>query len=117
VRTALESLALRFRVALEQLESIAGRRLSPIHIVGGGSQNRLLNQLTADATGRPVIAGPVEATAMGNIIVQAVARGFIGSLQEGRELVRRGAGVREYEPRDTAPWDEAFERFVRLPAQ
>mgnify|MGYP005836382691 FL=1 len=117
VRTALESLALRFRMALEQLESIAGRRLSPIHIVGGGSQNRLLNQLTADATGRPVIAGPVEATAMGNIIVQAVARGDIGSLREGRELVRRGAGVREYQPRDTAPWDEAYERFVRLPAQ
>ncbi|MDI7276905.1 MAG: rhamnulokinase family protein [Anaerolineae bacterium] len=115
VRAALESLALRFRAALEQLESIARRGLSPIHIVGGGSQNNLLNQFTADATGRPVIAGPVEATAMGNVIVQAVARGYIGSVREGRELVRRATDVREYEPGDTARWDQAYERFLRLP--
>ena len=116
VRCALESLALRFRAALEQLEEITGRHLSPIHIVGGGCRNELLNQFAADATGRPVLAGPVEATAMGNIIVQAVARGYLRSLQEGRDLVRRSIDLRTYEPKDTARWDEAYSRFKRLPA-
>ncbi len=116
VRCALESLALRFRAALEQLEEITGRRLSPIHIVGGGCRNALLNQFAADATGRPVVAGPVEATAMGNIIVQAMARGYVASLQEGRDLVRRSVEPAVYEPQDTARWDEAYARFQSLPA-
>ena len=116
VRCALESLALRFRAALEQLEEITGRRLGPIHIVGGGCQNELLNQFTADATGRPVLAGPVEATAMGNAIVQAIACGYVKSIQEGRDLVRRSVEPRAYEPRDTGRWDEAYARFQALPA-
>jgi rhamnulokinase len=116
VRCALESLALRFRAALEQLEEITGRRLGPIHIVGGGCRNGLLNQFAANATGREVLAGPVEATAMGNIVVQAVARGYLGSLQEGRELVRRSIDLETYEPKDTARWDEAYALFRRLPA-
>ncbi len=116
VRCALEGLALRFRAALEQLEEIVGHRLSTIHIVGGGCKNELLNQFTADATARPVLAGPVEATATGNVIVQAVARGYLRSLQEGRDLLRRTLDLRVYEPRDSARWDEAYERFRRLPA-
>src|SRR5262249_50727506 len=82
VRCALESLALKYQTVLECLEEIGGRRVEVIHIVGGGSRNALLNQLTADACQRPVIAGPVEATVLGNVLMQARACGEIGSLQE-----------------------------------
>ncbi|MGQ9682488.1 MAG: rhamnulokinase [Anaerolineae bacterium] len=115
VRCALESLALRFRAAVEQLESITSRPLGVIHIVGGGSRNELLNQFTADATGRPVVAGPVEATAMGNIAVQLMGLGHLHSVQEARDLVRRSVAPKTYEPHDSAPWDEAYERFRTLP--
>jgi rhamnulokinase len=116
VRCALESLALMYRKTLGQLESIVGRRLDPIHIVGGGAQNTLLCQFAADATGRRVVAGPVEATAIGSILMQAMALGHIRSLKEGREIVRRSFEVVSYEPQKTAAWewDEAFARFVKL---
>ncbi len=114
VRCALESLALRYRAALKQLEEIVGHRLGAIHIVGGGGKNALLNQFTADATNRPVYAGPVEATATGNIIVQAVARGYLKSVQEGRDLLRRTCDLQVYEPKDTARWDDAYGRFQAL---
>ena len=85
-----------------------------MHIVGGGTQNRLLCQLTAHATGRQVIAGPVEATAIGNVIVQAIALGQLGSLAQGRELIRRSFEVVTYEPApDRSHWDEAYERLLR----
>src|SRR5207245_4249510 len=87
VRCALESLALRYRWVLERLEELVGRRLDVIHIVGGGSQNTLLCQLTADACNRPVHAGPVEATAIGNVLVQALGLRLLGSLAEAREVV------------------------------
>ena len=109
-----QSLALRYRAALEQLEEITGRHLGAIHIVGGGGKDVLLDQFTADATGRPVYAGPVEATATGNIIVQAVARGYLKSVQEGRDLLRRSCDLKAFEPRNTAPWDEAYGRFQAL---
>ena len=115
VRCALESLALRFRAAVEQLESITGRPLGVIHIVGGGARNELLNQFTADATGRPVVAGPVEATAMGNIAVQLIGLGHLRSVQEARDLVRRSVAPKTYEPQDAAPWDESYARFRALP--
>jgi len=114
VRCALESLALKYRWVLEKLERMTGRGLWAIHVVGGGSQNALLCQLTADATRRPVIAGPSEATAMGNILMQALARGRIGSLAEGREVVRRSCEVVSYEPRDGAGWDDAYARFLAI---
>ncbi len=114
VRCALESLALKYRWVLEKLEVMTGRTVRAIHVVGGGSQNGLLCQLAADATRRPVIAGPVEATAMGNIVMQALARGRIGSLAEGREVVRRSCEVVTYEPRDNAGWDDAYERFLAI---
>ncbi|MCR4407120.1 MAG: rhamnulokinase [Anaerolineae bacterium] len=114
VRCALESLALKYRWVLERLEEILGRRLEPIHIVGGGAQNRLLNQLTADATGRQVVAGPIEATAAGNVLVQAMALGYIGSLEEGRRIVRRSFDVVTYEPAGRAEWDEAYSRFLAM---
>jgi rhamnulokinase len=114
VRCALESLALKYRWVLERLERMLGRRLETIHIVGGGSQNRLLCQFAADATQRPVIAGPVEATALGNILLQAIARGRIGSLDEGREVVRRSSEMHAFEPSSLAGWDDAYARFTAL---
>ncbi len=113
-RTVFESLALKYRFVLERLEELVERRLETVHIVGGGSQNRLLSQFTADATGRPVIAGPVEATAAGNALMQLLALGELRSLEEGRELVRRSFQTELYEPRDTSRWDEAYQRFSTI---
>jgi rhamnulokinase len=117
VRCALESLALKYRWVLERLEEILERRLEPIHIVGGGTQNRLLNQLTADATGRQVVTGPIEATAAGNVITQAMALGHIGSLDEGRQVVRNSFDVSTYEPIAEAGWDEAYSRLLGIMEQ
>lgn len=118
VRCILESLALKYRQVLYQLQGLTGKTIEVIHIVGGGSQNALLSQLTADATDRTVIAGLVEATALGNVLVQALAAGRLGTLEEGRLLVQRSFAPVVYEPRPhaTAAWDEAFERFVSLTA-
>jgi rhamnulokinase len=112
VRAALEGLACSYRLAIEQLERIRGRRVDAIHVVGGGAQNRLLCQLTADACARPVLAGPVEATALGNVLAQAVATGSCSSWSEARELVRRGFPPTLYTPHETAPWDSACARFT-----
>ena len=117
VRCALESLALAYRRVLEPLEDMLGHTYASIHIIGGGSKNRLLNQFTADATGRPVVAGPAEATSIGNILVQALAMGHIASLEEGREVVRRSFEVTTYEPGERVEWDEAYERYVELVSQ
>lgn len=114
VRCCLESLALKYRWCVDRLEEITGARIRTIHIVGGGSRNVLLNQFTADATGRAVHAGPIEATAMGNILVQAMGRGQLGDLNELRGVVARSFPVTVYEPRDTRAWEEARERFERL---
>ncbi len=117
IRCALESLALQYRWVLEKLEIMSGEPLRTIHIVGGGSQNQLLCQLAADATRRVVEAGPVEATAMGNILMQALARGRIASLDEAREVVRRSFEVTTYEPGAAAGWDDAYARFLAIKAQ
>ena len=84
IRAALDSLALKYRVIIERMESLRGSKIGQINVVGGGVQNELLCRLTADVTGRPVIAGPVEATAIGNVLVQAMGLGAIASLEEGR---------------------------------
>jgi rhamnulokinase len=116
VRCVLESLALKYRWVLERAEEITGRRAEVIHVVGGGVQNTLLCQLTADATRRPVRAGPVEATALGNLMVQAYARGYLGSLEEIRAAVRGSSvEVHDYQPTGSAnEWDEAYERLRRV---
>jgi rhamnulokinase len=111
-RCVFESLALKYRHAVEQAENLAGRAIGTINVVGGGSQNSLLCQLTADATRRPVLAGPVEATALGNLMVQAYARGHLASLQEMREAVRRSVEVQEYEPQGAE--DERQEAYEKL---
>ncbi|HEY7116254.1 MAG TPA: rhamnulokinase family protein [Tepidisphaeraceae bacterium] len=110
VRTCLESLALTYRKTIEGLEEVLGRRIAVIHIVGGGTQNELLNQMTADACGRPVAAGPVEATAIGNMLVTAIALGEIGDLAQGRQIVRDSFDVKRYEPKNAAAWEEAYGR-------
>lgn len=114
VRCALESLALQYRKTLKELENLTGHTIEHLHIVGGGSQNSLLNQFTANATGIPVIAGPVEATALGNIMVQAITSGELPSLSAGRALVASSFGAATFEPRECASWSLAAERFSRL---
>jgi rhamnulokinase len=114
VRCALESLALCYRWVLDKLEQLTGKRLEAIHVVGGGSQNMLLNQFTADACNRPVLAGPVEATAIGNVLVQAVGLGVLGSLAEAREVVRQSFEVRTFTPRNPEAWQGPYERFAAL---
>jgi rhamnulokinase len=110
-RAALESLALRYRVCLGGLEELLGYRLETIHIVGGGVQNALLCQMTADACQRPVIAGPIEATALGNIISQMVSLGRFSSIAEGRRWMRSMSDIVQYEPRYGGEWDKAAERL------
>jgi rhamnulokinase len=117
VRCALESLALRYRWTLGALEELVGHRLEIVRIVGGGSQNRLLCQLTADACQRPVITGPVEATALGNVMVQAMATGHLGSLAEAREAVAASIAQEHFTPGPAAGWDDAYGRFQQLVAQ
>jgi rhamnulokinase len=114
VRCALESLAMKYRWVLERLEILLGRKMEVIHIVGGGTKNRLLNQLTANATGRPVITGPVEATAIGNLLMQGIALGEIASADEAREIVCRSFDVETFEPAPEGDWDAAYERLVKL---
>lgn len=113
-RCALESLALTYRKTLEQLEKILGRRLGPVHLVGGGTQNNLLCQFAADATGRTVIAGPAEATAIGNVMMQAMATGHIKSLEQGRAIIAKSFDVAIYEPSRTDDWDKAYKIFLKL---
>jgi rhamnulokinase len=113
-RTIFESLALRYRQVLESLETLLGRKLEIIHIVGGGSRNRLLNQFVADATGRTVIAGPSEATAMGNILIQAMGAGELSELAEMRKIVRNSAGLETFMPYATPAWNHAYEKFREI---
>lgn len=117
VRCALDSLALKYREVLSEMESLLGHQLSPLHIVGGGSRNALLCQLAANATRREVHAGPVEATTAGSIMMQAIAAGDLGSVADGRETVRRSFGVSVYEPQADAALDEAYGRLMKMSNQ
>jgi sugar (pentulose or hexulose) kinase len=114
-RCVLESLALAYRRTLDELERILGRRLDPVQLVGGGAQNRLLCQCAANAMHRTVIAGPVEATAVGNTCMQAMALGHLGSLRDARALVRKSFETVTYLPKDRERWEDAYVRFRALP--
>lgn len=114
IRCLLESLALKYRLVIEELGAIRERPLSKVHVIGGGSRNALLCRFTADATGLPVLAGPAEATAAGNILVQAMALGRLASPAEIRSVVRRSFGLESYEPSGNAEWDRAYARFREL---
>ncbi|HSA02062.1 MAG TPA: rhamnulokinase family protein, partial [Candidatus Paceibacterota bacterium] len=114
VRCATDSLALKYRKVLGWLEELTGNRIEVIHIVGGGSKNLLLNQMTANACQRPVVAGPVEATVLGNLMVQVRAAGEIGSLAEMRQAIRASSELVTFPPKDSSVWDQAAERFDAL---
>ena len=114
VRSALESLALKYRWVLEKLEFVKGEAIDTIHIIGGGTQNKLLCQFTADATKRQVIAGPVEATSIGNLLVQMASCGAIGSITEGREIIAESSELIYFEPTDSTQWDQVYYRFLEI---
>ena len=107
----MESLAFKYRSVLESLEELTGRRFDEIRVVGGGARNRLLNQFTADATGRTVIAGPVEATALGNVAMQMLATGAVTSLGEARAIIDRSFPVERFDPTETDRWEPHYQRF------
>jgi rhamnulokinase len=113
-RGIYESLALQYRRVMEMLEELQGKKIEVLHIVGGGSQNALLNQFTADAIGKPVLVGPMEATALGNIAVQAIAVGEFKNLAAARLAVKNSFAMQEFFPRDSTPWNEACRYFINL---
>ena len=110
----LDSLALRYASVIDTIETLTGRSIPGLHIVGGGSQNLYLNQATANATARPVLAGPVEAAAAGNLIVQAIASGEVASLADGRQLLTRVQPPHRFVPRDEVAWAEARKRYREI---
>ncbi len=113
-RCIYDSLVLKYKYTLTQIEKVTGKRMECIHIIGGGAHNREMNQLTADATMMPVFAGPEEATSIGNILYQAKGLGLVASLKEVREIVRNSCNVGEYQPRQELDWDSAYEKFETL---
>jgi rhamnulokinase len=114
IRAVLESLALLYRQTLSQIERLTGNKIARLHIVGGGGKNHLLNQFAANALQIPVLAGPIEATAAGNILVQAIAMGQIPSLDAARQIVRCSSELIPMEPREKQGWDLAYERFLKI---
>lgn len=114
IRCIYDSLALKYRYTLEQIRDLTDQPIEVIHIIGGGSNNHFLNQLTADATGLKVISGPTEATAIGNIMVQAKAMGHIGSLTEIRKVIADSFDLLEFLPSDELDWDDAYNKYLRI---
>ena len=113
-RSILESLAMRYRHVLEGMEKLSNRRVDVIHIVGGGSKNMVLNQFVADCTGRRVVAGPSEGTAIGNILVQAMGAGELKGLDEIRAVVRRSFPPVTVEPRPSVEWERGYEKYRKI---
>jgi len=114
LRLVYESLALKYRRISDDISKIAGQPTKVVHIIGGGGRNELLNQFTANAVGVPVSAGPVEATAVGNLMVQALGLGGIKSLHDALPMIRKAFPIKVYNPRDTGAWNQAFRQFQRL---
>jgi rhamnulokinase len=113
-RCIYDSLILKYKHTLSQIESVTGKKIDKIHIIGGGAYNREINQLTANATVVPVFAGPTDATAIGNIMYQAKGLGLVGSLTEIREIIRNSFEVNEFQPNPKLDWENAYTRFCRL---
>lgn len=114
MRCIYESLALKYRFALEQLKEATGKRFTVLHVLGGGAKDQLLCQMSANSTGLPVVAGPVEATALGNIIIQLVALGQLNSISEGRTLIAKTETLRHFKPAETDVWDKAYEHYKTI---
>jgi rhamnulokinase len=110
-RAILESLAFKYRLVLDTLEELTGTAITEVQVVGGGSRNRLLNQFTADATGRSIVAGPVEATALGNIAMQMLATGAVSTLAEARRIIEYSFPADRFEPAAADQWDAQYARF------
>ena len=117
VRSVLESLALKYRQVIEMLSELSGQPVELIHIVGGGAQNELLNQMTANATGLHVVTGPIGATVLGNALVQLISLGALKNIQEARQMVAASIPLKQYHPQESAVWAEAYHRFQKLPQQ
>jgi rhamnulokinase len=113
-RCIFESLAFRYRQTLEELRQVADKKIERIHIIGGGSQNEVLCQFAACATGLPVIAGPAEGTALGNVMVQAMSQGSIRSLAEIRHIIRNSFEFRKFYPTNCSEWDRHYSRFLEI---
>jgi rhamnulokinase len=114
LRCVYESLALKYRFVNETINAITGTETECVHIVGGGSNNLLLNQFTADSVGVPVLAGPKEATAIGNLMVQAIGTGIIPDLKAAMPFIKAAFPITAFTPHDTAAWDTAYARFTKL---
>jgi rhamnulokinase len=114
IRVALESVALKYRWVLARLEELTDKQFATIHIIGGGTKNRLLNQFTANATDRVVVTGPVEATAIGNVLMQAIGLEHLGSLSDARAVVRASFHVEEYHPTSDDGWNESYAKLLKL---
>ena len=114
IRCCLESLAFKYHTVLKGIEKLTGQPVEVLHVVGGGCQNALLNQFTADVCGVPVIAGPIEATALGNVLIQARAAGDVGSLAEIREVVKASNTLEKFEPLATMIWHQVYPRYLKL---
>jgi len=117
VRCVLESLALKYQMIREQMEMVSGAKIEKLHIVGGGSKNHLLNQFTANALGVPVLAGPSEATAIGNIILQAMALKIIPDIKTGRNIIRKSFPLKIFEPKNISQWQDASLKFAKIISQ
>jgi sugar (pentulose or hexulose) kinase len=113
-RVVYESLALKYRMVNEQICNVCGAESKVVHIVGGGSKNKMLNQFTANSLGMPVLAGPEEATAVGNLMVQAMGLGIVHSMQEALPIIKQAFPISEYKPQSAAEWDKAYERFCKI---
>jgi len=113
-RCIYDSLALDYKHNILALEKITGKKIEVLHIVGGGSNNAMLNQATADALNIPVTAGPSEGTALGNILTQLISLGDIKNLAEARQVVKNSTDIKEYLPKDTATYAQAYEKFIKL---
>jgi len=114
IRSVLESLALKYREEFEKLEQVAGDTIEKLNIVGGGTQNKLLNQFAANAVNRTVITGPIEATAMGNILGQLIALGEIKDVAAAREIVKNSCELEVYQPQNTENWDASYRNYRKL---
>ena len=114
LRCVYESLALKYRYVNEVINRVTGTETEVVHIVGGGSNNPLLNQFTADSVGVPVLAGPKEATAVGNLMVQAIGAGIIPDLKAAMPLIKTAFPIATFKPQNTAAWDAAYGRFTNL---
>jgi rhamnulokinase len=112
VRCIMESLALKYRYVYEGLEEVVGKKIPDLHIVGGGCKNVMISQFTANALGRTITTGPIEATSTGNVLGQLIALGYIKDMEEARKVTRNSFEIRKWEPKDTEKWNKKYKYFV-----